>query len=94
MCSHVSTEISAPIRYLGIQFGYLGKTTKNDRKPMGGGVAGAKRAEGEIKGCGCGEVKSLSELDLSLDTLGGGYPANCVGIYRASDFFVVACFYG
>jgi hypothetical protein len=27
VCSHVSTEISAPIRYLGIQFGYLGKTT-------------------------------------------------------------------
>jgi hypothetical protein len=62
---------------------------RKERKPMGGGGAGAKRAEGEIKGGGCDEVKSLSELGLSLDTVGRGYPANSVGVCRGSDFFVV-----
>jgi hypothetical protein len=75
--------------YLGSSSGISGKR----HKPNGGGEAGAKRVEGEIKGCGCDEVKSLSELGPSLDTVGSGYPANSVGAGRVSGFFVVDHFY-
>jgi hypothetical protein len=61
---------------------------ENERKPSDGGEAGAKRAEGEIKGCVFLEVKSLARLGVSLDTTVCGYPQTRVSTGTAYSFFV------
>jgi hypothetical protein len=50
--------------------------------------AGAKRAEGEIKGCVFLGLKSLDRLGVSLDTTAWVYPRNPVSAGRAYSFFV------
>jgi hypothetical protein len=80
------------------QYGYLGTSLviwvpvrsfgKNDSDPKEWRKAGAKRAEGEIKGCGLFALKSLGGLGVSLDTTGGVYPRDRASLGPASSFLV------